>query len=186
MIKFKAEEVEKLEKPKNVHTIEASKIAEKYSRITAEKGQVGLTQFYAYMITDEWVEIEKPHKEKLPEDQRYYLGLITVLCDKETGEPIKKGSVGLNKLIQPYPAYDGNGLKQVQQIVNIPAFADCPDSIIDYAKKYLIGKCLQCTGETFKAIKPDYSMGTPSLYGLSGEKLQEREVAYFEAKEIEP
>ena len=50
---------------------------------------------------------------------------------------------------------------------------------------HLIGKLLRLTGETFKAIKPDYSMGTPSLYGINGERLQEKEVAYFEAVELE-
>lgn len=185
MLKFKKEIIENLESPKNVHTIEADKIAEKYSRITAEKGQTGLSQFYSYIVTGEWVEIDKPHKEKLPEDQKCYLGLITILCDISTHEPIKKGSVSLNKLIQPYPTYDGNDIKNVQQIVNIPSFADCPDSIVEYAQKYIIGKYLHCTGSKFKAIKPDYSMGTPSLYGLSGEKLQEREIAHFEVQEME-
>lgn len=185
MIKLNTKDFENLENPKNIRTIEADKIAEKYSRITAEKGQTGLSQFYSYIITDEWVEIEKPHKEKLPEDQRHYLGLITILCDIKTQQPVKKGSVSLNKLIQPYPTYEGNDIKNVQQIVNIPSFSDCPDSIVEYAQKYVIGKYLHCTGNRFKSIKPDYSMGTPSLYGLSGEKLQEREVAFFEVQEIE-
>lgn len=185
MIKLNTEKYEKLENPENVRTIEAEKIAEKYSRITAEKGQTGLSPFYSYIITDEWVEIGKPHKEKLPEDQRHYLGLITILCDMKTKEPIKKGSVSLNKLIQPYPAYEDNEIKNVQQIVNIPSFSNCPDSMVEYAQKYIIGKYLHYTENKFKAIKPDYSMGTPSLYGLNGEKLQEREVALFEVHKIE-
>lgn len=185
MIKLNTEKYEKLESPKNIRTIATNKIAEKYSRTTAEKGQTGLSPFYSYIITDEWVEIEKPHKEKLPEDQRHYLGLITILCDMKTKEPIKKGSVSLNKLIQPYPTYEDNDIKNVQQITNIPSFSDCPDSMVEYAQKYITGKFLHCTGGNFKAIKPDYSMGTPSLYGLNGEKLQEREVALFEIQEIE-
>lgn len=186
MLKFNvSEECKNLENPKNVHPIEADKIEDKYSHITAEKGQMGLSQFYSYVITDEWVEVDKPHKEKLPEDKRCNLGLITILCDIQTQQPIRKGSISLNKLIQPYPTYEGNDIKNVQQIVNIPSFSDCPDSIVEYAKKYIIGKYLHCTDNKFKAIKPDYSMGTPSLYGLSGEKLQEREIAYFEVQEIE-
>lgn len=180
-----AENTKELPKPRNVRSINVDTIAEKYAYQANEKGVSGLSNFFNYFITDEWVEIEKPSKERLPENKRYYLGLITVLCDKQTGEPVKKGGISLNKLVQPYPAYDGEGIKQVKQIVNIPAFADSPEGQVDYAKKYIIGKLLRCTGETFKAIKPDFSMGTPSLYGLNGERLQEKEVAYFEAVEME-
>ena len=177
--------IEELRRPGNARPINVDTIAEKYAYQANEKGVSGLSNFFNYFITDEWVEIEKPSKERLPENKRYYLGLITVLCDKQTGEPVKKGGISLNKLVQPYPVYDGNGIKQVKQIVNIPAFADSPEGQVDYAKKYIIGKLLRCTGEMFKAIKPDYSMGTPSLYGLSGERLQEKEVAYFEVVEME-
>lgn len=184
-VTFFTKKLEELPTPKNVHAIDVDNIAEKYSHQTCEKGVAGLSNFFNYLITDEWVEIEKPHKERLPEGQRYYLGLVTVLCDRKTGSPIKKGSISLNRLVQPYPAYDGDGIKQVQQIVNIPAFADSPEGQVDYAKKHIVGRLLRLTGKTFKAIKPDYSMGTPSLYGLSGERLQEKEVACFEAVEVE-
>ena len=180
-----AKDLEELPTPKNVHAINVENLAEKYKHQTSEKGVAGLSNFFNYLITDEWVEIDKPHKERLPEGQKCYLGLITVLCDKITGTPIKKGSISLNKLVQPYPVYDGDGIKLVQQIVNVPAFADSPEGQVDYARKHLIGKLLHLTGETFKAIKPDYSMGTPSLYGINGERLQEKEVAYFEAVELE-
>ncbi len=112
-----AENTKELPKPKNVRSINVDTIAEKYAYQANEKGVSGLSNFFNYFITDEWVEIEKPNKERLPENKRYYLGLITILFDKQTGEPVKKGGISLNKLVQPYPAYDGEGIKQIKHSV---------------------------------------------------------------------
>ena len=106
-----AENTKELPKPKNVRSINVDTIAEKYAYQANEKGVSGLSNFFNYFITDEWVEIEKPNKERLPENKRYYLGLITILFDKQTGEPVKKGGISLNKWIPTiYSDISGNRL----------------------------------------------------------------------------
>lgn len=56
---------------------------------------------------------------------------------------------------------------------------------VEYVKKYLVGKCLFATGETFKAIRPDFSTGIPRYYTQYGEKLRETESPYFEVVDNE-
>ena len=63
-------DLEELPTPKNVHVINVENLAEKYRHQTSEKGVAGLSNFFNYLITDEWVEIDKPHKERLPEGQK--------------------------------------------------------------------------------------------------------------------
>ncbi len=179
------QDMEELPAPKCCHAIHLQTVEEKYNHLSVGKGERGLSKHYHYQITDEWVEIEKPHKEKYSSDERYYLGLITVLIDKKTGEAVGKGTVSVNKLVQPFPVYDGDSIKQVYPFINIPPYADCSESILEYVKKYLVGKCLFATGETFKAIRPDFSTGSPRYYTQYGEKLRETESPYFEVVDNE-
>lgn len=185
-IKFiQPQEMEQFATPKNCHAIQPQTVEEKYSHLSVGKGEKGLSKFYHYQITDEWVEIEKPHKEKYAPDDRFYLGLITVLIDKKTGEAVGKGTVSVNKLAQSLPAYDGDTVKQIFPFINIPPYSDCTESVLEYVKKYLVGKLLQATGKTFLSIKPDFSSGAPRYYSQYGEKLKEFESPYFEVVENE-
>ncbi len=180
-VKFiQPKEMEQFAIPKNCHTILPQTVEEKYSHLSVGKGEKGLSKFYHYQITDEWVEIEKPHKEKYAPDDRCYLGLITVLISKDTGEAVGKGTVSVNKLAQSLPVYDGDTVKQVYPFINIPPYSDCSESVLEYVKKYLVGKLLQATGKTFLSIKPDFSSGSPRYYSQYGEKLKEMESPYFE------
>ena len=179
------QEMEQFPTPKCCHPIQSNSIEEKYGHLSVGKGEKGLSSLYHYQITDEWVEVEKPHKEKLSPENRHYLALVTLLINKDTGEAVGKGTVSVNKLVQPYPVYEGNEIAHISQFTNIPPYAECTDSILGYVRKYLAGKLLQATGDTFKAIKPDFSTGSPRYFSQYGEKLKETETPYFEVLEDE-
>lgn len=186
---MKEYEAEFLIEPKNAKLITLEEIQNKYQYATMEKGVSGLEKYFDYYITDEWVEVEKKGRNIDQRDDRYYLAVKTIRLDKE-GKPMnQKGIVSLNKLVHPIPVYkEVNGsyiIEYVQQFRGIPNYKSEPLSPMEYIQKYLAGKCLKSSEETFLCAVPEFIERRPEFFTATGEKVKEREVCYFDVEEID-
>lgn len=178
-----------LVEPKNTKEISMEEIESKYQYVTVEKGTNGLEKYFDYYITDEWVEIEKKGRNTESSDDRFYLGVKTVRIDKEGKLVQQKGALSLNKLVHPLPVYrEINGsyiIEYVQQIRGIPGFKAEPLSIMEYIQKYLVGKCLRSSEDTFQCAIPDFVDRRPVFFTPDGNKFKEKEVCYYDVDETD-
>lgn len=175
-------DAESLGKPKGVKA-DDDFIAQKLGDINSQKGENSLSPHFHYFFPD--TEVRKI-ESNIRGNKTEYPAVNVILCDKDTGKPMKYGSVALSTFTRARYTYkdkESTETVQVNMFPEIPLFTKTADGLRDYLQNNFVGKCFAASGEV-SVITPRF----PATGGISykdefGGQLNQRVMNTY--KEIE-